>query len=130
MRFPENLKYTKEHEWAKAEGANTVVVGITDHAQNSLGDIVFVDLPELGRTLKAGETFGVVESIKAVSDLYCPLSGKVSAVNTTLKEDPSQVNRDPHASAWMIKLEVPNASDAVASLLDHKQYAAFVETQK
>ncbi|MEK7690223.1 MAG: glycine cleavage system protein GcvH [Bdellovibrionota bacterium] len=129
MRFPENLKYTKEHEWAKLDDKNVVLIGITDHAQNSLGDIVFVDLPEVGRQLKSSETFGVVESIKAVSDLYSPLTGKVIAVNSALKDDPSQLNREPY-SAWMIKLEVAHAADPLSGLLDQKEYAAYVETQK
>jgi len=128
MRFPENLKYTKDHEWAKAEGAQ-VTVGITDHAQSALGDIVFVELPKVGRVLKAGETFGVVESIKAVSDLYAPISGKVTAVNEGVVAEPSTLNRDPHSSAWLVKIEItePTALDA---LMDSKKYSAFVETLK
>jgi glycine cleavage system H protein len=91
MRFPNELKYTKDHEWAKIDG-NQVTVGITDHAQSSLGDIVFVELPKVGRELKAGETFGVVESIKAVSDLYSPIAGKVVAVNDHAVSEPSSLN--------------------------------------
>ena len=106
MRFPENLKYTKDHEWAKIEG-KVATVGITDHAQSALGDVVFVELPAVGRVLKAGETFGVVESIKAVSDLLAPLPGKVVEVNSALLDNPGQINQDPQQGAWMIKMEVP-----------------------
>lgn len=123
MNFPADLKYTKEHEWAKAEG-NSWVVGITDHAQSALGDVVFVDLPAVGRTLKKGETFGVVESIKAVSDLYSPADGKVVAVNSSLTTEPSQVNSDPYGS-WMIKLEV---SQAPADLMDAQAYTSYVQS--
>ena len=128
MRFPENLKYTKDHEWARLEG-QTAVIGVTDHAQSSLGDVVYVDLPKVGRILKKGETFGVVESIKAVSDLYSPLSGRVLEVNSALTDDPAQINRDPQGSAWMIKLEVlePNF---IHELMDAAAYTRYVETLK
>ena len=128
MRFPNDLKYTKDHEWAKADG-NQVTVGITDHAQGALGDIVFVELPKVGRELKAGETFGVVESIKAVSDLYAPIAGKVVAINEELVGEPSALNREPHGSAWLIKLEA-NASGALDGLMDSAKYTAFVESIK
>lgn len=128
MRFPENLKYTKDHEWAKAEG-NSIAVGITDHAQSALGDVVYVELPKVGRVLKAGETFGVVESIKAVSDLYSPLAGKVVEVNTALTDNPAEVNKDPQGSAWMIKIEVQDPS-AVQGLMNSSDYAKFVESIK
>lgn len=128
MRFPQNLKYTKDHEWAKVEGAQ-VTIGITDHAQSALGDIVFVELPAVGKTLKAGETFGVVESIKAVSDLYAPVSGKVIAVNDGVVSEPSLLNREPHSGAWLVKIEL--ASDAKTdSLLDSEKYAALVAAIK
>ena len=128
MKYPNQFKYTKEHEWAQKEG-NTFRIGITDHAQNSLGDIVFVELPKMGRELKAGETFGVVESIKAVSDLYSPLSGKVVAINDSVVSDPSLLNKDPHDSAWLIKLESSEAH-AYDSLMDSHQYSQFVESLK
>src|SRR5688572_15191284 len=108
MRFPTHLKYTKDHEWAKIEG-NTVTVGITDHAQGALGDIVFVELPAIGRTLKKGDTFGVVESIKAVSDLYAPVSGKVVAANSALVDDPAAINRSPQDEAWLVRIELADA---------------------
>lgn len=126
MRFPAELKYTKDHEWLKLDG-RTATVGITDHAQSALGDIVYVDLPKVGKELKAGDTFGVVESIKAVSDLYAPAAGKVVEVNSALSADPSQINREPHAGAWMIKLEL--ASEP-AGLMDSAAYTAYVATLK
>lgn len=128
MRFPKELKYTKDHEWAKIDG-KIITVGITDHAQSALGDIVFCELPQLGRTLKAHETFGVVESIKAVSDLYSPLAGKVTATNTDLPNNPSDINQDPYGKAWMIKLEIADTS-ALKELMDADAYAKFVETLK
>ena len=128
MRFPENLKYTKDHEWAKVEG-NSVTVGITDHAQKALGDVVYVELPKTGRTLKAHETFGVVESIKAVSDLYSPIAGKVTEINSALTEDPARINRDPHGTAWMLKIEVSDPS-ALKDLMDASAYSKFVESLK
>lgn len=128
MKYPSQFKYTKEHEWAQKEG-NKVRVGITDHAQSSLGDIVFVELPKTGRELKSGETFGVVESIKAVSDLYSPLSGKVAAVNAAVTADPSLLNRDPHDSAWLIEIEMSQASQ-FDSLMDAQAYSQFVDSLK
>lgn len=128
MRFPENLKYTKDHEWAKVEGKQATI-GVTDHAQGALGDIVFVELPKIGRELKAGETFGVVESIKAVSDLYAPLAGKVIAVNDAVVAEPAFVNREPHGGAWLVKLELTDPA-AADSLMDVKKYTSFVETLK
>ena len=126
MRFPANLKYTKDHEWMSLQG-KVAIVGITDHSQSALGDIVYVDLPKVGKELKAGDTFGVVESIKAVSDLYAPAAGKVLEVNTALTSDPSQINRDPHAGAWMIKLELGSEP---AGLMDAAAYEAYVATLK
>lgn len=126
MGFPTQYKYTKDHEWALVEG-NQITVGVTDHAQSALGDIVFVDLPKVGRILKAGETFGVVESVKAVSDLFSPVGGKVLAVNTALADEPATVNKDPHGKAWMIKLELTDAS-SVNSLMDAAAYDAYVAT--
>ncbi len=128
MLFPTNLKYTKDHEWAKVDG-KTVTVGVTDHAQSSLGDIVFVELPAVGRVLKEHETFGVVESIKAVSDLYCPIAGKILEVNSALKDDPAKINKDPHGSAWMIKLEVSDPA-SLNSLMDATAYERYVAALK
>lgn len=128
MRFPADLKYTKEHEWVKVDG-NALTVGITDHAQSALGDVVFCELPAVGRVLRAGETFGVVESIKAVSDLYSPVAGKVTAVNQGIVDDPARINKEAQAGAWMIKLE---ASDplALTSLMDATAYEKYVASLK
>ena len=104
MAYPKDYKYTKEHEWIQVNG-NTATVGITDHAQESLGDIVFVELPKVGAQLKAGSSFGTVESVKAVSELYAPASGKVIEINQALNQTPENVNEDAH-KAWMIKLEL------------------------
>ncbi len=126
MRFPAELKYTKDHEWLKVEG-NVATIGITDHAQSALGDIVYVDLPKVGRELKSHDTFGVVESIKAVSDLYSPAAGKVVEINSELINDPARINRDPHAGAWMIKMEL---SGEATGLMDAAAYEAYVSTLK
>jgi glycine cleavage system H protein len=121
MTYPANLKYTKEHEWIDLE---TGEVGITDHAQESLGDIVFVELPKPGAEVVAGKTFGTVESVKAVSDLFAPVSGTVTAVNDSLNTAPEQVNKDPHG-AWMIKLQLKDPKEA-AKLLSAADYEKFV----
>ena len=128
MRFPETLRYTKDHEWVRIEG-NHIVVGITDHAQSALGDIVYVDLPKEGRTLKAHETFGVVESIKAVSDLYSPLAGKVLRVNSALISDPGQINREAQGTAWLVEMEMENPA-AANDLMDAAAYTKYVESLK
>jgi glycine cleavage system H protein len=123
MPYPTNYKYTKEHEWISVAGlAGTV--GITDYAQNSLGDIVFVDLPKVGDTLKAGNIFGSVESVKAVSDLFSPVSGTVTAINEELKEKPEWVNADANAT-WMLKLDLTNAAE-LETLLSAADYEAFI----
>jgi glycine cleavage system H protein len=128
--YPKDMKYTKDHEWAKAEG-NTVAIGITDHAQRSLGDVVFVELPALGRVLKKGETFGVVESIKAVSDLYAPIAGKVVEVNSLVKDDPSQLNQDPHGKAWMVKIEPASGlEEGLSHLMSSTAYSEYVQNLK
>lgn len=128
MNIPADLKYTKEHEWALVEG-ETVTIGITDHAQSALGDIVYCELPKVGRELKAGETFGVVESIKAVSDLYAPLSGKVIATNSSVVDNPGAINSDPYHDSWMIKIELKNKEE-LESLLDSSKYEELVRNQK
>ena len=121
--YPADLKYTKEHEWIRVEGDNGVV-GITNFAQQQLGDVVYVDLPEVGRTLKAGDTFGTIESVKAVSELYAPVSGEVVAVNDALSTSPESVNKDPHG-AWIIKVKPSNTGE-LGSLLDATAYGALV----
>ena len=123
MAYPADYRYTKEHEWISAEGA-AGTVGITDYAQNSLGDIVFVDLPKVGDPLEAGKIFGSVESVKAVSDLFSPVSGTVTAVNDALKDAPEQVNADANAT-WMLKLDLTNPAE-LDTLLTAAQYEAFV----
>jgi len=127
MSYPNHLKYTKEHEWAELVSDTRIKVGITDHAQNSLGDIVFLELPKVGRELKAHETFGVVESIKAVSDLYSPVNGKVVETNHPLASDPGKINSNPH-SEWMLTLESADAKAQFNSLMDAAAYADFVRS--
>jgi glycine cleavage system H protein len=122
--YPTEFKYTKEHEWVKVEGSEALV-GITDFAQNQLGDVVFVELPDVGRQVKQGEVFGTIESVKAVSELFAPLSGEVIAVNGDLGTHPEHVNSRPH-EAWMIRLR-PSATAEAASLLDASAYADLVK---
>ena len=123
--IPQNLKYTKEHEWARVEGT-TVVVGVTEHAQEALGDVVFVDLPKVGATVTAGKQFGAIESTKAVSDLFSPLSGKVVKVNDALKDNPQTINSDPYGAGWIIELE-PSDSKEVAGLMDASAYGDLLK---
>lgn len=123
--IPPDLHYTAEHEWVRRSGDDTVRVGITDFAQSALGDVVFVQLPDVGAELTAGESFGEVESTKSVSDLYAPLSGKVSAVNTDLESSPQLVNSDPYGAGWLLDVQVSDvaeAESAISSLLDAEAY--------
>jgi glycine cleavage system H protein len=124
MAYPTDRKYTKEHEWIQANGT-AATIGITDHAQESLGDIVFVELPKLGAELAVGKTFGTVESVKAVSDLYAPASGTVTEINGELATSPEKVNKDPHGS-WMVKLTLKNAGqlDGLLSAADYEKFVA------
>src|SRR5579859_1791807 len=124
MAYPKDYKYTKEHEWIQIKG-NTALIGITDHAQESLGDIVFVELPKGGAQLEQGKSFGTVESVKAVSELYAPASGKVVAINEGLNQAPEAINKHAH-SAWMIKIEIKDAkeADALMSAEDYEKYVA------
>lgn len=122
---PSDLRYAKSHEWLKLEADGAATIGITDYAQNSLGDITYVQLPKVGATLKAGETFGVVESVKAASDLYAPVSGTVTAVNPALENGPDAVNSSPYDSGWMLKLTLTNPAEATA-LLDAAAYAKLL----
>ena len=124
MTYPENLKYTKEHEWVLVEG-DQGTIGITDHAQNELGDIVFVDLPKVGTTIAKGKTFGSVESVKAVSDIYAPVSGEVTEINESLANSPEKLNEDPHGAAWIfkVKLSVPAEVDELMNAADYAAYA-------
>ncbi|POZ01361.1 glycine cleavage system protein GcvH [Staphylococcus pseudintermedius] len=124
MAVPSGLKYSKEHEWVKVEG-DTAIIGITDFAQSELGDIVFVELPEVEDELTEGETFGSVESVKTVSELYSPVSGKVVAVNENLEDAPEAVNESPYEEAWMVKVELKDESELDA-LLDAAGYEKMI----
>ena len=128
MNIPDDLKYTKDHEWARQKGSK-VLVGITDFAQDQLGDVVFVELPAVGDEVKRGESFGVVESTKAVSELFAPISGKVIEVNDPLVEAPENINEDPYEEGWMIVIE-PSDPTELDALMDAKAYRAFVEEQE
>jgi glycine cleavage system H protein len=122
---PADLRYAKSHEWLRVEADGTATVGITDYAQSSLGDITFVQVPKVGATLKAGETFGVVESVKAASDLYLPVAGTVIAVNAALDSAPETVNSAPYDGGWMLKLQLADAG-AIAGLMDATAYSQVI----
>jgi glycine cleavage system H protein len=124
MNYPSNLKYTKDHEWLSLDG-NTATIGITDFAQRELGDIVFIDINTIGRTLDAEAVFGTVEAVKTVSDLFIPIKGTILEVNTALESNPELVNSDPYGEGWMVKVIVDNPSD-VESLMNAEAYAALV----
>jgi glycine cleavage system H protein len=128
MDFPEDLKYTKEHEWARLEG-NIVAIGITDYAQENLGEIVYVELPEEGAEFSQGEAFGVVESTKAVSDLYSPVSGTVVEINDSLVDNPEIINEDPYEDGWIIRVEMSDPSE-LDRLLSTSDYATFIEEEQ
>lgn len=124
MEFPKHLKYTREHEWALVEG-NEVTVGITEYAAEKLGDVVYVDLPEEGDSLDQGGTFGAVESVKAVSDLYSPLSGTVKEINRALADTPEVINEDPYGEAWMIKIVIDDENE-LEELLTAEEYTRYI----
>jgi glycine cleavage system H protein len=124
--FPADLKYTKDHEWIQAKG-DVVTVGITDHAQEALGEIVFLELPALGRELKKGETLGVVESIKAVSDIYSPVTGKVVEVHSSLTQEPGLLNSAPHTEGWLLRIQLTDKG-SLDGLMDNKAYGDFVSS--
>ena len=119
---PDGLKYTKDHEWAKLEGA-VATVGVTDHAQRELGDIVFVELPKVGAAVKAGESFGTIEAVKTVAELYAPVSGTIEAVNTSLSADAGVINNDPYGNGWIIKVKVAGPQEG---LMDPAAYKALI----
>lgn len=125
MSLPQDLKYSEDHEWIKVEG-NTVIIGITDFAQSELGDIVFVELPEEGDDISTGDSFGSVESVKTVSELYAPVSGSIVAVNEELEDSPELVNESPYEGAWMLKVELSDESE-LDKLLDAAGYQAVIE---
>lgn len=128
VNVPEDLHYSKDHEWIRVEG-NMGVIGITDYAQNSLGDVVYVELPKPGDSCEANEAFGSVESVKAVSEIFAPVSGEVVEVNEALQDDPEKVNTDPYGTAWMIKIRMSNPGQ-VDSLLTAAEYEDFIATEK
>lgn len=122
MKIPENLRYTAEHEWLREEGDGTVTVGITDHAQAELGDVVYVELPAAGDEVEQGASFGVIESVKAASDLFAPVSGAVIAVNGALEAAPQQVNEDPYGAGWLLKLNPARLAEEGGALLTAAAY--------
>ena len=124
MSVPEDLQYTRSHEWVRREG-DTATVGITEHAQDELGDVVFVELPEQGATFEAGQAFGTVESVKAVSDLYAPVGGEVVEVNGALEDAPEKINEDPYGDGWIVKLRANGEGD----LLSAGEYEQFIEQE-
>jgi glycine cleavage system H protein len=128
MEFPRNLRYSKEHEWVLVDN-DTATIGITDYAQEQLGDVVYVELPQVGAEVVKDKAFGVVESVKAVSDIFAPVSGMVAAVNTALPESPEKVNSDPYGEAWMIRVTMSNPQD-MNDLMDADAYLKFVEEAK
>jgi glycine cleavage system H protein len=125
LNVPEELQYTRSHEWVRTED-DTATIGITDYAQEELGDIVYVELPEEGATFDAGDSFGTVESVKAVSDLYTPIGGEVVEINETLNDSPEKINEDPYGEGWIVKLRV---SDEGSELLSASDYEQFVEEE-
>jgi glycine cleavage system H protein len=125
--YPPDRRYTKDHEWVRVQGERGTI-GVTDYAQNQLGDVVFLELPEVGRKLRAGEVFGTVESVKAVSELFAPVAGEVLEVNSALTDKPETINQDPHGAAWMLVVKITDAS-ALKDLMDAASYQAFVERE-
>jgi glycine cleavage system H protein len=126
--YPENFRYTKEHEWVHVEG-DIATIGITDHAQHELGDIVYVDLPKVGAHLEQGKSLGSVESVKAVSDVYAPVGGEVTEINGTLADAPEKLNEDPHGAAWLIKLKLSDAGQ-LQNLMTAAEYQTYVGAEK
>ena len=126
--YPENFRYTKEHEWVAAVG-DAGTIGITDHAQQELGDIVYVDLPKVGAHIEQGKSLGSVESVKAVSDVYSPVSGEITEINQTLAEKPETLNSDPHGAAWLVKIKL-SAPAELAGLMSAAEYEAYIGAEK
>jgi glycine cleavage system H protein len=124
MNFPDDVKYTKDHEWIRVQGT-TGTIGITEYAQGELGDVVFVDLPAIGKKVKQGESLGTIEAVKAVSDIYSPVAGEVIETNAVLQKSPETVNKEPYTNGWMIKLKIADPAE-VNSLLDSKQYRELI----
>lgn len=126
--IPSHLKYTTSHEWIRDEGDNTITLGITDHAQELLGDVVFVELPEEQKALKTGDSCAVVESVKAAADVYCPIAGEVTAINTTLTQQPELVNTDPYGEGWLCRVRVKNKAE-LNNLMSAEDYKRSVENE-
>jgi len=127
MKFPEDLKYTKDHEWGRPDG-NRLIAGITDYAQDELGDIVYIELNDKGSPIKQGEVFGTVESVKAVSELYAPASGTIVEINEALLEAPEIINKDPYGDGWMIVIEMEDRAE-LNNLMDSQEYRTYVEKE-
>jgi glycine cleavage system H protein len=125
--YPGDYRYTKDHEWVKLEGA-VGTVGITDYAQQELGDVVFVELPKVGVKMNAGQAFGTVESVKAVSEIFMPVSGEITEINSALGDAPEKINKDPHGSAWLVKIRLADPKE-VSGLMDAAAYESYVSTQ-
>lgn len=128
MAYPAKFRYTKQHEWVDVKG-DIATIGITDYAQQELGDVVFVELPKVGSQITAGKSFGNVESVKAVSEIYAPVSGEVTEANEELHNTPEKINSDPHGSAWLVKVKLSNAAE-VSGLMDAAAYEAFIVSEK
>jgi len=125
--YPADYRYTKDHEWIKVEGpAGTI--GITDYAQSELGDVVFAELPKVGATMKAGESFGTIESVKAVSEIFTPVSGEITEINSKLVDTPEIINKDPHGSAWLVKIRLSDPKE-VSALMDAAAYETYIAAQ-
>jgi glycine cleavage system H protein len=127
MAYPANYRYTKEHEWVSVQG-DVATIGITDYAQHELGDVVFAEVPKVGTKIEAGKTFGTVESVKAVSDIYAPASGEVTAANEVLANTPEKINSDPHGEGWLIKIKLANPGE-LSNLMDAAAYEAYIASQ-
>ena len=127
--YPNQFRYTKEHEWVKLEG-DLATIGITDYAQHELGDIVYVELPAAGAKLEAGQALGTVESVKSVSEIFSPVSGEVTEINTALADHPEKVNEDPHGAAWLVRVRASNAAADLSALMDAAAYQAYVTEQQ
>ena len=126
--YPNEFRYTKEHEWVDIDG-DTATVGITDHAQNQLGDVVFVELPQVGVRTQSMQSFGTVESVKAVSDVYAPLTGQVTAINETLVDEPEKLNESPHGDGWLIKIQIEDKTE-IETLMTAEAYQAYIDAEK
>lgn len=125
--YPSDYRYTKDHEWIKVDGG-TATVGITEYAQEQLGDVVFAELPKVGVKLNAGQTFGTVESVKAVSEIFMPVSGEIAEINSSLIDAPENINKDPHGSAWLVKIKLADPSEA-SKLMDAQAYEEYITAQ-